>query len=96
MVFSYSVWVLRDFPEDGLKVGVVETGTLPLRFLVQCMELRELNVRSHVLMLNPIKCIIYIFCVQYCGKISSRWSRTAFQFFLCFAILGIPYLGISS
>lgn len=24
LVFSYSVWVLRDFPEDGLKVGVVE------------------------------------------------------------------------
>lgn len=29
LVFSYSVWVLRDFPEDGLKVS------LPLRFLVQ-------------------------------------------------------------
>lgn len=21
LIFSYSVWVLRDFPEDGLKVG---------------------------------------------------------------------------
>lgn len=35
LVFSYSVWVLRDFPEDGLKVSVVERGTLSLRFLVQ-------------------------------------------------------------
>lgn len=35
LVFSYSVWVLRDFPEDGLKVRVVERGTLSLRFLVQ-------------------------------------------------------------
>lgn len=22
LIFSYSVWVLRDFPEDGLKVGL--------------------------------------------------------------------------
>lgn len=39
LVFSYSVWVLRDFPEDGLKVSVVESGTLLLTFLVQYMEL---------------------------------------------------------
>lgn len=38
LVFSYSVWVLRDFPEDGLKVGVVERGTFWLTFLVQYME----------------------------------------------------------
>lgn len=31
LVFSYSVWVLRDYPEDGLKVS------LPLRLLVQHM-----------------------------------------------------------
>lgn len=52
--------MLRDFPEDGLKVSMAETGTLPLTFLVQCMELGELNVKSHVLMLNLIKYIIYI------------------------------------
>lgn len=37
LVFSYSVWVLRDFPEDGLKVSLALTSALSLRFLVQCM-----------------------------------------------------------
>lgn len=39
LVFSYSVWVLRDFPEDGLKVSVIERDTLLLIFLVQYMRL---------------------------------------------------------
>lgn len=50
--------MLRDFPEDGLKVSVVETGTLPLRFLEQYLELGELNVRSHV---NAKSNLIYNF-----------------------------------
>lgn len=72
LVFSYSVWVLRDFPEDGLKVNVVETSTLPLKFLVGHMEFGEVSVKSHLLMLNPIKYIICFFCVWYCAKISGR------------------------
>uniref|UniRef100_A0A8C0B9H4 VPS39 subunit of HOPS complex n=1 Tax=Buteo japonicus TaxID=224669 RepID=A0A8C0B9H4_9AVES len=66
LVFSYSVWVLRDFPEDGLKVSVVETGTLPLRFLVQCMELRELN--EHIIHVweetgaDFHNCLIQLYC----------------------------------
>lgn len=33
LIFSYSVWVLRDFPEDGLKVSVVETRQIAFEIL---------------------------------------------------------------